>query len=166
MDKKNVVQNIFLGIGALFIAGIILYVSFGPGSSRVFFVEGVKHILSGYDHILFVVAIHLIVRDIMRIFKIITAFTIAHSVTLLLTALGWIALPSKLVESAIALTIFIMALENIHALVRGEEFKTEFTWRWALAGSFGLIHGMGFAGYLKELFLDNQQQLLPSIIGF
>ena len=165
MDKKNVFQNIFLGVGALFIAGIILYTSFGSGSSRVFFVEGVKHILSGYDHILFVVAIHLIVRDLIRIFKIITAFTLAHSVTLILTALGWITLPSKLVESAIALTIFLMAAENIHALIRAEKFQNEFRWRWMLTGFFGLIHGLGFAGYLKQLFLG-QQQLLPGVIGF
>lgn len=166
MDKRPYLQNILLGIGALFIAGIILYVSFGPGSGRVFFVEGVKHILSGYDHILFVVAIHLIVRDIIRIFKIITAFTLAHSVTLVLTALGWITLPSRLVESAIALTIFLMATENIHALIRGEKFQNEFQWRWMLTGFFGLIHGLGFAGYLKQLFLDNQQQLVPGVIGF
>lgn len=165
-SRTRTFQNLILGFAALFIAGIILYVTFGPSSSRIFFVQGVNHILTGYDHILFVVAIHLVVRKVLNIFKIITAFTLAHSATLILTALGIINLPAKLVESAIALTILIMAGENIQALIRGENFKSEFTWRWILTGFFGLIHGLGFAGFLKELFAQSQQHLVPGVIGF
>ncbi|WP_409342485.1 HupE/UreJ family protein [Paenibacillus sp. MBLB4367] len=107
-----------------------------------YFELGVEHILTGYDHLLFLFALILISARFKDALVIVTAFTVAHSVTLFLAATGRINLPGVWIESAIALSIAYVAAENI--VVRSSRF------RWGLTFLFGLIHGMGFAGALAE----------------
>jgi hydrogenase/urease accessory protein HupE len=118
---------------------------------------GVKHILSGSDHLLFVLSLLLIASKVSDILKIITAFTIAHSVTLFLASEGIISVKPQVVESAIALTIAYVAAENC--------FRAQERRRWLLTFAFGLIHGMGFAGALKEVGLP-QNNFIGSLLSF
>jgi hydrogenase/urease accessory protein HupE len=118
---------------------------------------GIEHILTGYDHIAFLLAIVVIELSIKEILKIITAFTVAHSITLLLAALDIVRLNSALVESLIALSICYVALENI--------FKKKATYRWLIAFGFGLIHGFGFASALRGLIVG-KANLLLSVLCF
>jgi hydrogenase/urease accessory protein HupE len=106
---------------------------------------GMNHILSGYDHLLFLLALLIARQSFKQFAKVITAFTIAHSLTLTLTVLGIISIPSNFVEPAIALSICYVALENI--------FRKTVSYRWVLTFLFGLIHGMGFADILTEMNL-------------
>jgi hydrogenase/urease accessory protein HupE len=106
---------------------------------------GVTHIFLGYDHIAFLIAL-LFVRRFRELIKVITAFTVAHTVTLALAALGVVVLPSRFVETAIAISIIYVAAEN---LWRDEPA----THRWRITFAFGLVHGFGFATVLRELGL-------------
>src|ERR1044071_990781 len=135
--------------------------------------EGVWHIWIGFDHILFLVSLLLPsvfilannqwapanrFRDtVWDVFKVATSFTVAHSITLSLAALSVITLPSRLVESTIALSVVLAALNNIWPLVHGR--------RWAVAFGFGLIHGFGFASVLADLGLP-REVLLLALVGF
>jgi hypothetical protein len=114
-------------------------------------VLGVEHILLGIDHLLFVLGLVLIVRGAALLVKTITAFTIAHSVTLGLATLGWVAVPPVPVEAVIALSILFLA----HELVRRNADQAGLTTRfpWLVAFAFGLLHGFGFAGALAEVGL-------------
>jgi hydrogenase/urease accessory protein HupE len=112
-----------------------------------FFVLGIEHILTGYDHLLFLLALLIGGSGVWSLVKVVTAFTLAHSVTLTAASLDWIVLPSRLVESAIALSIAYVALENILLRERGHSK------RWLVALVFGLVHGFGFSAVLKELGL-------------
>ena len=112
---------------------------------------GVEHILLGIDHLLFVLALLMITRGTMRLVKTITAFTVAHSITLGLATLGFIHVPSQPVEALIALSIVMVAAEIIHTR-RGIEGITARA-PWIVAFSFGLLHGFGFAGALSEVGL-------------
>ena len=107
---------------------------------------GIEHIWGGIDHLLFVFGLLLLVGGGTRLLWTITAFTIGHSITLSLVTLGFFDYPVALVEFTIALSIFVLAVE----LTRKE--KHDALWRnpWWLAGGFGLLHGMGFAGALAE----------------
>jgi hypothetical protein len=107
---------------------------------------GMEHIWGGFDHLLFVFGLLLLVGGGSRLLWTITAFTVGHSITLSLVTLGFFDYPVALVEFAIALSIFVLAVE----LTRTE--KHDALWRnpWWLAGGFGLLHGMGFAGALAE----------------
>jgi hydrogenase/urease accessory protein HupE len=118
---------------------------------------GVEHILIGYDHILFLLALILTGGGMRHLMKIVTAFTIAHSLTLILATLGVVELPSRMVESVIALSITYVAVENF--------FMTQFPRRWIVAFVFGLVHGFGFYGVLRDLQLP-QQGLLLSLGAF
>lgn len=118
---------------------------------------GVEHILTGYDHIAFLLAIIVIELSIKEILKIITAFTVAHSITLLLAALNVVRLNSRFVESVIALSICYVALDNI--------FRRQVSYRWLITFGFGLIHGFGFASSLKDL-LVGKTNLLFSVLCF
>lgn len=122
----------------------------GPVVSE-YFVLGVEHILFGIDHLLFVLALVLIVRGMGLLVKTITAFTIAHSITLALATLGIVNVPSAPVEAVIALSIVFVAAE----IVRGYQGKRGLTERapWLVALTFGLLHGFGFAGALSEVGL-------------
>lgn len=112
---------------------------------------GVTHILEGVDHLLFVFALVLLIPGRGRLFWAITAFTIAHSVTLAAATLGWLNIPSPPVEAVIALSIVFLAFE----LSQRPEERDPLTMRfpWAVSFTFGLIHGLGFAGALREIGL-------------
>lgn len=116
-----------------------------------YFVMGVEHILLGVDHLLFVLGLVLIVRGAWLLVKTITAFTVAHSLTLGLATLGFVHVPLPPVEAVIALSILFLASE----LVRQHHGRIGLTARhpWLIAFSFGLLHGFGFAGALAEVGL-------------
>ncbi|HUF63043.1 MAG TPA: HupE/UreJ family protein [Verrucomicrobiales bacterium] len=122
----------------------------GPASAG-YFVLGVEHILFGIDHLLFVLALVLIVCGVGLLVKTITAFTIAHSITLALATLGVVNVPATPVEAVIALSIVFVAAEVVRAR-RGERGLTGRA-PWLVAGLFGLLHGFGFAGALSEVGL-------------
>ena len=115
---------------------------------RSYFVLGVEHILEGWDHLLFVIALVLLVRRGWAVAKAVTAFTLAHSLTLAGVTLGLVGLPQRPVEALVALSIVLLAWE----LVRDRNSWTK-RWPWLVAFAFGLIHGFGFAGALAEIGL-------------
>ena len=135
--------------------------------------EGLWHIWTGYDHILFLLSLLLpavLYRQagrwqpalrmrpaLLEVVKIVTAFTIAHSITLSLATLDMISLPSRWIESAIAASVILAALNNIYPLI-GKKL-------WLVAFGFGLIHGLGFANVLKDLGLP-QHMLLLTLLAF
>ena len=112
---------------------------------------GIEHILGGFDHLLFVLGLLLIVRSTKLLIKTITSFTLAHSVTLAMAALGFVHVPQAPVESVIALSIIFLATE----LSKQHRGETGLTTRapWLVALCFGLLHGFGFAGALTEVGL-------------
>jgi hypothetical protein len=135
--------------------------------------EGVWHIWIGFDHILFILSLLLPSVLVLQgrdwrpagrfrdafwdVFRVVTSFTVAHSVTLSLAALSVIQLPSRLVESTIALSVVLAALNNLRPVVAER--------RWAVAFAFGLVHGFGFASVLADLGLP-QGTLLLALVGF
>lgn len=112
---------------------------------------GIEHILSGFDHLCFVLSLVLIVRGTRRLLLTVTAFTIAHSITLALATLGVIHVPGPPVEAMIALSIVFVASEIVQ-LQRGREGLAA-KQPWLVAFAFGLLHGLGFAGALAEVGL-------------
>jgi hydrogenase/urease accessory protein HupE len=119
--------------------------------ARTYFVTGVHHILFGYDHLLFVVALVLLLGGLWPIARAVTAFTIAHSITLIGTTLGFFGLPQRPVESVIALSIMFLAVEIIKKQPGAPRLSERAPW--LVAFLFGLLHGFGFAGALKEIGL-------------
>lgn len=140
---------------------------------RQYVVEGVWHIWIGFDHILFLLSLLLpavLVRrqqrwepaaslrgSLLEVLKVVTAFTLAHSITLSLAALQVISLPSRLVEATIALSVVVAALNNLQGTIERR--------RWVMAFVFGLIHGFGFASVLADLGLP-QNALVLALVGF
>jgi hypothetical protein len=140
---------------------------------REYVVEGIRHIWTGFDHILFLLALLLpavLVREkgrwkplprlapvLIAVLGIVTAFTLAHSITLSLAALDILRLPSRWVETAIAASVFISAMNNLTPVVTRSQ--------WVMACGFGLIHGFGFASALSELGLPSGSRLL-CLVGF
>jgi len=126
-----------------------------PGGSLAiagaFVAHGIEHILGGYDHLLFVFALLLIVRNTRTLVWTITTFTLAHSITLALATLGVVHVPGPPVEAAIAFSILLLAKEIVRTR-RGESSLTA-RWPWVIAFCFGLLHGFGFAGALSEIGL-------------
>ena len=118
-------------------------------------VSGVHHILLGVDHLLFVLGLLLIVRDRLMLVKTISAFTVAHSITLAIATLGYASVPAPPLNAAIALSILFLGPEIIRAW-RGE---TSFTLRhpWVVAFAFGLLHGFGFASGLTTMGLPGSE---------
>jgi hydrogenase/urease accessory protein HupE len=116
---------------------------------------GVEHILLGVDHLLFVLALLLLVRDVRRLIATVTAFTLAHSITLAAATLGFVHVPPAPVEAVIALSILFLASELAR---RGTSAPADLTERfpWIVAFSFGLLHGFGFAGALSEVGVPTQ----------
>lgn len=112
---------------------------------------GIEHILTGIDHLSFVLGLLLLVRGRVMLFKTITAFTIAHSITLAATTLHLITVRPALIESLVAFSILFVAVELVH-LYRGREGLTV-RYPWLIAFTFGLLHGSAFAGALKEIGL-------------
>jgi hydrogenase/urease accessory protein HupE len=118
---------------------------------RTYTVLGIEHILTGFDHLLFVLTLILIVRGTRRLLWTVTAFTLAHSITLALATLGVIHVPGPPVEAMIALSIVFVASEIIHQQ-RGTEGLAARK-PWLVAFTFGLLHGLGFAGALAQVGL-------------
>jgi hydrogenase/urease accessory protein HupE len=114
---------------------------------------GIEHILLGYDHLLFVLALVILVRTWRRVALTVTAFTVAHSITLAAATLGFVNVPGPPVEAAIALSIVLVAVEIVNAR-RGIPSLTV-RWPWLVAFCFGLLHGFGFAGALAEVGLPH-----------
>ena len=123
---------------------------------------GVEHILLGIDHLLFVLALVLLVKGWRKLVATITAFTIAHSITLALATLGFVHVPAPPVEGCIALSIVFVAAEIIHS----RQDRPGLTERapWVVAFTFGLLHGLGFAGALSEVGLP--QHAIPIALLF
>lgn len=121
--------------------------------AQTYFVLGVEHILAGYDHLLFVVCLVLLITGGWQIAKTVTAFTFAHSITLVATSLHIISVPRQPVEICIALSIMFLAMEIIKSKP-GEPRLSERR-PWAVAFAFGLLHGFGFAGALAEIGLPD-----------
>jgi len=131
-----------------------------PGRGQIaltYIILGVEHILLGVDHLLFVLALLMIVANFRKLVATITAFTVAHSITLALAALGFIHVPGPPVEAIIALSIVFVAAE----IVRMRQGLPVLTARvpWVVAFTFGLLHGFGFAGALSEIGLP--QSAIP-----
>jgi hydrogenase/urease accessory protein HupE len=118
---------------------------------RTYTVLGIEHILTGFDHLLFVLALVIIVRGTKRLLWTVTAFTVAHSITLALATLGIIHVPGPPVEAMIALSIVFVASEIVQQQ-RGREGLAS-TQPWLVAFTFGLLHGLGFAGALAQVGL-------------
>ena len=118
---------------------------------------GVEQIFIGYDHIMFLLALIVIGSRLGALVKIVTSFTIAHSITLILAALEIVVLPGRLVESGIALSIAYVALENF--------WIKNASHRWMITFFFGLVHGFGFASVLRELGLPSEG-LIASLLAF
>jgi hypothetical protein len=127
------------------------------GRLRAFLELGTLHILSGFDHLLFLIALLVAVRDLRSLAWVVTAFTLAHSITLGLAALEVVSLPPRFVELAIALSIVYVAAEN---LLRLEKRSL-----WLEAFGFGLLHGLGFAAFLGEA-LQAEDSIVVPLIGF
>lgn len=119
--------------------------------ARTYFVIGVEHILAGFDHLLFVIALLLLLQRGRAVVAAATAFTLAHSITLAGTTLGLFGLPQAPVEASIALSIVFLAVEIVKAKP-GEPRLSERV-PWVVAFLFGLLHGFGFAGALREIGL-------------
>lgn len=142
---------------------------------RDFAYEGVLHIGIGLDHVLFLVALLLVAvtnrrvdgspletpitlsQGLINVVKIVTVFTVAHSITLALALKGWVALPSRWVESVIALSVLSVAVDNIRVIFG--------RWKWIIVFVFGLFHGLGFASVLLDLGLDFESKM-AALIGF
>lgn len=127
------------------------------GRIQRFFLLGVEHLLTGYDHILFIFSVILVTTTFASTLKVITSFTVAHSITLAMAFVGLISLPSTVVEPLIALSIVYVALENL----RGGKFGN----RWIVTFLFGLVHGLGFVGALKQITVS-ESELITSILSF
>jgi hypothetical protein len=132
-----------------------------PDNSFALFLKlGVEHILTVYDHLLFLLGLLAACRRFKTMALVVTCFTLAHSLTLALAALDVLSLPPRVVEPLIAASIVFVGVEN---LVRRDEPK----WRWVLTFAFGLIHGFGFAGVLREIgFGSSGSTLLAPLFSF
>ncbi len=128
--------------------------------AHAYTVLGVEHILAGFDHLLFVVGLLFLVGFNRRLVWTISAFTLAHSLTLGLSALGWISLRSAPVEATIALSIMLVAAEALH-----QRQTLSRRWPALVALLFGLVHGLGFAGALQQIGLP-QQHLAVALLSF
>ena len=126
-------------------------------AGRTFLLLGVEHILTGYDHLLFLLALLVAGRGIRQLVAIVTSFTVAHSLTLAVATVGLVQPPPRLIEAAIALSIAYVGIENLLVSdVRG---------RWRLTFVFGLVHGFGFANVLREMELP-RAALASSLFTF
>ncbi|WP_239632475.1 HupE/UreJ family protein [Paenibacillus sp. H1-7] len=108
---------------------------------------GMEHLFTGYDHLLFLLGLVIVRLKWSEYLKIITSFTVGHSITLALAALGIVQIPGAIIEPLIALSIVFVAVENM--------LRKEHKWRWLITACFGLIHGFGFAGVLEGRFSGN-----------
>jgi HupE/UreJ protein len=152
--------------------------------AKTYLLLGIGHILGGIDHLLFVLALLFLVRGWRRVLATVTAFTVAHSLTLAAATLGYVHVPQKPVEAVIALSIVFVAAEilrlrryeragtaspaspppNLHVCDAQPETSVSVRWPWIVAFTFGLLHGFGFAGALAEVGLP--QNAIPAALLF
>lgn len=134
-----------------------------PPVWRTYFVLGVEHILEGWDHLLFVIALVLLLRQWRRAVIAATAFTVAHSITLAGASLGFLSMPQRPVEILIALSIVFLAVE----IVKRDPASPSLAMRmpWVVAFLFGLLHGFGFAGALAEIGLP-EGEIVAALLAF
>ncbi len=129
---------------------------------QTYFLYGVEHILLGIDHLLFVLALLLLVKGVRRVIATVTAFTLAHSLTLAGATLGFVHMSGPPIEAVIALSIVFVAAEIIHS--RQDKPGLTERYPWVVAFTFGLLHGFGFAGALTEIGLP--QKSIPIALLF
>jgi hypothetical protein len=158
LDGTDVNRFFINEAGVISVYLVLLKVRSGTlfDAAQRYSVLGIEHILQGIDHLLFVLCLLLVVSGTMMLIKTITAFTLAHSITLALATLGIIHFPSLPVEAAIALSIAFLAAEILReqwGLHTGLTYSSP----WLVAFGFGLLHGLGFAGALAELGLPTQE---------
>ena len=132
---------------------------------------GFQHIsdLAGYDHILFLLALCAVysIDQWRRLFILVTAFTVGHSITLALSSFGWVVIPSHIIEFLIPVTILITAIRNV-AVPTSDQLTDDqgnMTGHYLVALCFGFIHGMGFSNYFRALMLDSSSITIP-LLGF
>lgn len=136
------------------------------GTARVpgtYFVLGLEHILAGWDHLLFVIAMVLLIGSWRRVVLAATAFTVAHSITLAAASLGVVGLPQRPVEALIALSIVFLALEILRHEAEGPTLTQRYPW--VVAFLFGLLHGFGFAGALSAIGLP-ENAIIAALLAF
>jgi hydrogenase/urease accessory protein HupE len=128
---------------------------------------GMTHIFGGYDHLLFLFCLMIIARFFKRILWVVTGFTLAHSLTLVASALGWLRIPIAPVEAVIALSVLFLAVEIARTYQQKNDGKHSLTWRYPalVSSSFGLLHGLGFASVLSEIGLP-QTAALIALVSF
>ena len=135
---------------------------------NLYFTLGMQHILdtAATDHQAYLIAISVLygLKDYKKIIFLITAFTIGHSIALAASTLEWVSIPVKLVETAIPITIILAALFNISPLSQKKEGKVNTAY--LITIMFGLIHGLGFSNYLKELLNQSSEGILMPLLGF
>ncbi len=119
--------------------------------AKTYFLLGVEHILAGFDHLLFVLSLVLLITGGWQVAKAVTAFTVAHSITLIATSLQILSVPRQPVEICIALSIVFLAVEIVKSQPSAPRLSERIPW--AVAFAFGLLHGFGFAGALAEIGL-------------
>lgn len=146
-----------LGLGNDILPLDLSAVEESSGSFQHWVILGVEHILIGADHLFFVLGLVLLIATTRELLITITSFTIAHSITLGGASLGYLSLPSAPVESVIALSIVLLAVE----LIRGDQDSLSRRKPWLVAFAFGLLHGFGFAGVLGELGLPEAAIWMP-----
>ncbi|MEX0766735.1 MAG: HupE/UreJ family protein [bacterium] len=129
------------------------------GAAAGFVLLGIRHILTGYDHVLFLICLLMLGGGLSGLLKIVTAFTVAHSFTLSVAVLNLFALPPRWVESAIAASIIYVAADNL----RRQQMAVRS--RWLITFGFGLVHGLGFASILRELDLP-RAGVVTSLVSF
>jgi hydrogenase/urease accessory protein HupE len=120
---------------------------------------GVEHILTGFDHLSFVLGLILLVKSRVKLIKTVTAFTVAHSLTLAAAALGWVHVNPSVIEALVAFSIVFVAVEVVRAY-RGGELGLTVRYPWLIAFTFGLLHGFAFAGSLAQIGLPERS--IPS----
>lgn len=136
----------------------------GPGEILAsYFGLGIEHILEGLDHLLFVFALLLLIRDRWRLLGAVTSFTVAHSITLAAAALGWLIVPGPPVEAIIALSIMFLAAEVLKAGDGPERLSARIPW--LVSFGFGLLHGLGFGSALLEIGLP-QSEIWLALLAF
>ena len=132
---------------------------------------GFQHIsdLAGYDHILFLLALCAVysIDQWRRLFILVTAFTVGHSITLALSSFGWVVIPSHIIEFLIPVTILITAIRNVAVPTSDQltDDQTNMIGHYLVALCFGFIHGMGFSNYFRALMMDSSSITIP-LLGF
>ena len=156
-------ENRVLAEGMLSAESRDLTIGLGPTSANNksifrFLVLGIEHILTGYDHLVFLLALLLAGGSLGRNVKIITSFTVAHSLTLALSTVGLVNIPPAVVEPVIAASVVFVGLENL--------FGRRLAARWLVTFGFGLVHGLGFASTLRELGIGVGAQAAIPLLSF